>query len=67
MKIQNNPRKFNKQWIAFNKIMLHFKLGNKGIYAHPDFVMMDWKTWNDLKEKAEPKKIVYIDEASYLG
>ena len=61
--VKGNTKRFQQYCWFISQI----KIGKTAIIFSPDFVVVDWKTWEKLNEKAEKKQEMFFDEASEVS
>ena len=62
---ESNSRENLKRFSQFNWFISQVKAGKKVIILAPDYVVVDWKTWENLNKKQE-KPIMFFDEAGEI-
>ena len=63
MNFRANGKRF-QQYLWF---ISQIKSGKTAVILSSDFVVIDWKTWQMLNEKAEKKQAMFFDEAGEVS
>lgn len=62
-----NARENGKRFQQYCWFISQIKSGKTAIIMSPDFVVVDWKTWQRLNKKAEEKQEMFFDEAGEVS
>lgn len=65
MEVKMN-KMFGKKWLQFCDFLTQTKKGKTYIWFHPDWVMMDWKTYRKLQGEGRKITNVIYDEFSNI-
>ena len=62
-----NARENGKRFHQYCWFISQIKSGKTAIIMSPDFVVVDWETWQRLNKKAEEKQEMFFDEAGEVS
>ena len=65
-KLERVPRQFGKRWLEFNLFLQNIKKGKTFIWFHPDWIMMDWKSYRRLQDNGRKISGVVYDEVGKI-
>jgi len=66
MEIRNHIYNIERRWEQFNRFILAIETGETFMWFHPDWGMMDWKTYRKISghENGYSIKKIIIDEVA---
>lgn len=60
-------QKMRERFKQFNWFISLIKAGKTPIIVAPDYVVISWKTWIEMKKVESSKQTIFVDELSELS